>query len=205
MNNPITTSRYAAAAATIALVAATGGTSYAAVQAKIGSSQIKANAVKSVHVADGSLLAADFKAGQLPAGHAGAVGPAGAQGPQGSSGPQGPQGPQGAPGSAGLDRPGRPVDAPGRSTTTPCTVTRRRQRRAVYPFVNCDAGKRAVGGGVYAQDGGGYVDSTFPYGTTAWRAYYKNGGTANAFTVYVICTGASAVTKPAGAAQPASR
>jgi hypothetical protein len=48
------------------------------------------NAVTSAKVKDRTLLAADFAAGQLPAGP---------QGPAGTQGPAGPQGPQGAPGS----------------------------------------------------------------------------------------------------------
>lgn len=45
------------------------------------------NAIVSNRVADGSLLARDFRSGQLPAGPAGPVGPAGPQGPQGPPGP----------------------------------------------------------------------------------------------------------------------
>jgi hypothetical protein len=51
----------------------------------VGTPQLKKNAVTSVKVKNGSLLAADFKLGQLPAG------------PQG---PQGPKGDAGAPGTA---------------------------------------------------------------------------------------------------------
>jgi hypothetical protein len=49
----------------------------------VGTPQLKKNAVTSVKVKNGSLLAADFKLGQLPAG------------------PQGPQGPKGDAGAAG--------------------------------------------------------------------------------------------------------
>ena len=51
----------------------------------VGPLQLKANAVTSVKVKNGSLLRADFRAGQIPAGPAG---PAGAQGAPGTSGLQ---------------------------------------------------------------------------------------------------------------------
>ena len=51
----------------------------------VGPLQLKANAVTSTKVKNGSLLRADFRAGQVPAGPAG---PAGAQGAPGTSGLQ---------------------------------------------------------------------------------------------------------------------
>jgi hypothetical protein len=57
----------------------------------VGTRHLKKNAVISSKVKNGSLLRADFKAGQVPAG------------PQG---PQGPQGPAGAPGQQGPAGPG---------------------------------------------------------------------------------------------------
>ncbi len=57
--------RYANVTATMALVAALGGTSYAAIKLpknSVGTKQIKANAVTSGKVRNGSLLSADFKA-----------------------------------------------------------------------------------------------------------------------------------------------
>jgi hypothetical protein len=69
--------------ACFALLIVLGGTGYAAVQA------LPRNSVTSVQVKDRSLLARDFKAGQIPrgpAGPAGAAGPAGPAGPAGASG-----------------------------------------------------------------------------------------------------------------------
>jgi hypothetical protein len=63
----------------LALVVATGGSSYAAVQ--IGSQGIKNNSIQSKDVKDGTLKPKDFKKGTSlagPAGPAGATGPAGA-------------------------------------------------------------------------------------------------------------------------------
>jgi hypothetical protein len=72
--------------ASLALLIALGGTSYAAVQA------LPRNSVTTVQVRDFSLLARDFKRGQVPRGPAGPAGPAGPQGPQGPQGPAGPAG-----------------------------------------------------------------------------------------------------------------
>ncbi len=82
----------------LALFVALGGTSYAAIRLpanSVGAKQIKKNAVRSPDVKNSSLLAADFKAGQLPAGPKGAqgiAGPTGATGPAGAPGPQGAKG-----------------------------------------------------------------------------------------------------------------
>lgn len=86
----------------VALFIALGGVSYAAVALPInsvGSKQIKRGAVKSSDlgksavttgkVKNGSLLSADFKPGQLPAG---ATGPQGATGDTGLTGPKGDKG-----------------------------------------------------------------------------------------------------------------
>src|SRR5215210_3342543 len=66
--------------ACLALLLALGGTGYAASQA------LPRNSVTSIQVKDRSLLARDFRAGQIPRG------PAGPAGPQGPAGPAGPAG-----------------------------------------------------------------------------------------------------------------
>src|SRR3954468_24298582 len=69
--------------ALIALFVAMGGAGYAAFKLpknSVGAKQIKRNAVNSSKVADGSLLAGDFRAGQLPAGPQGLQGLQGIQG-----------------------------------------------------------------------------------------------------------------------------
>src|SRR5205085_1719898 len=60
-----------------ALLLVLGGTGYAAVQA------LPRNSVTTVQVKDHSLLARDFRAGQLPRGAPGPAGPAGPAGPCG--------------------------------------------------------------------------------------------------------------------------
>jgi hypothetical protein len=69
----------------LALLIALGGTSYAAI------ANVPRNSVTTIHVKNGSLLARDFRRGQIPRGARGLPGPAG---------PAGPAGPQGPPGSA---------------------------------------------------------------------------------------------------------
>lgn len=121
--------------ALLALLVALGGSSYAAVtfsknsvtskhikNGQVKRADIANNAVTSAKVANATLLADDFKAGQLPAGPAGPkgdTGPPGSQGPQGNTGPQGPQGDTGAPGI-----PGSAIVARVRSTSalTPATA-----------------------------------------------------------------------------------
>ena len=71
--------------ACLALLIALGGTSYAAVS-------LPANSVTTRQVKNHSLLAIDFKRGQLPRGPIGPAGPAGPAGPQGPAGPAGPGG-----------------------------------------------------------------------------------------------------------------
>src|SRR3954462_5091013 len=76
--------------ALVALFVAMGGVGYAAFKLpknSVGSKQIKKNAVNSSKVANGSLLAGDFKAGQVPAGKPGPPGQPGTPGDPGSPGP----------------------------------------------------------------------------------------------------------------------
>jgi hypothetical protein len=101
--------------ALLALFLSLGGTSYAAFKLpknSVGTTQLKNGAVTSSKVRHRTLLAADFRLGQLPAGaqgQKGDTGAAGAQGPQGDTGvagAQGPQGDTGASGTAGSPGPG---------------------------------------------------------------------------------------------------
>lgn len=89
--------------ACLALLAALGGTSVAAVSqlarnsvgpaqlqfAAVTGPKIRSNAVNSSKVANRSLLRADFAPGQLPAGPTGPQGPSGPAGPAGAAGPAG--------------------------------------------------------------------------------------------------------------------
>jgi hypothetical protein len=126
--------KHSTVVAYMALFIALGGTSYAAVKLpknSVGSTQIKANAVSSGKVKNGSLRKSDFKASDLP------VGPQGLQGPQGLKGDKGEQGLQGVPGNVGPATTRffqHPSDlAAGASATL---------------TVFCPAGQAAIGGGI---------------------------------------------------------
>jgi hypothetical protein len=99
----------------LALFVALGGTSYAATTlstGSVGTRQLRDQAVRTSKLADGavnsakvqdhSLLASDFRVGQLPRGAAGTRGETGPVGPQGLTGDTGAQGPKGDTGTQGL-------------------------------------------------------------------------------------------------------
>jgi hypothetical protein len=96
---------YANVVASVAMFVALGGASYAAVKLpsnSVGTAQIKTGAVTSKKIRKSSLLATDFKQGQLPDG---TQGPAGAIGSQGITGLQGRQGEKGDAGTIGAQGP----------------------------------------------------------------------------------------------------
>jgi hypothetical protein len=115
----------------IALAVALGGTGYAATQLpknSVGNKQIKNNAVTSVKVKDRSLLARDFKAGQLAAyaaaaGSVAATGATGPAGPAGATGATGPAGPAGATGATGATGPEGPSISASANTSTNIALT----------------------------------------------------------------------------------
>jgi hypothetical protein len=112
----------------IALIMATAGVGVAASRLpanSVGTRELKNHAVIASKVKHHSLLAVDFKAGQLPAGE---------QGPTGNTGPTGDTGMQGAPGISGYVQ----VDAHSAlDTTTPKSAT-----------ALCPTGMKVIGGGV---------------------------------------------------------
>jgi hypothetical protein len=120
----------------------------------VTSAKLKPGAVSGTHVLDGSLLASDFKTGQLPAGP---------QGPAGPSGPKGDQGPAGPPGLSGLQW---VIAATPNDSTSPKVVD-----------ATCPAGKKVVGGG--HQLGGTGPDNVTAHWSWPWddlskfRAYGK--------------------------------
>lgn len=196
--------------AVVALTVALGGTAYAAgllPAGSVGTAQLKVGAVVSSKVKDGSLLARDFKPGQLPRG---ARGPAGGQGAAGAQGLTGPTGATGPTGPAGAIGPGGSQGPAGFASLDYVSAD-----FGPYPArtqyageASCAGGRHAVGGGVISEgsnSGEQAVNSSYPTdgsgsgdpGTTAWTAYVDNlsSGTLG-FTVFVICAPAGTVTGP---------
>jgi hypothetical protein len=164
-------------AATALLVALTG-TSVAAVsvvlpRSSVGTAQLKNNAVVSSKVQNNSLLRADFKAGQIPAGPVGPAGPAGAAGPPG---PAGPAGPSGAGAKWALVRPDGGIAAQSGGVTLTAKPT---AGQYILDFGSSVAGKLIVASSGQANDitfrgvvsagpcGGGAEGSTCPAGNDA--------------------------------------
>jgi hypothetical protein len=102
-----------------ALFVALGGTSYAAIKLpanSVGTRQLKKGAVTAAKIKTHSLLAKDFKAGQLRSGAQGPIGPQGPAGRDGTNGQNGKPGQDGAPGQDGrtvLNGVGAPPDSSG--------------------------------------------------------------------------------------------
>jgi hypothetical protein len=117
----------------LALFVALSGTAYAATLPRnsVGPAQLKRNAVTSAKVKPRSLLASDFRRGQLPAGPEGPPGARGAEGATGARGAEGPPGPRGPQGPAGA---------------TNVTI-RAGQQASGEATVTCAPGEVAVGGG----------------------------------------------------------
>jgi type VI protein secretion system component Hcp len=78
---------YANVVSTLCLFIVLGGSSYAAIV--VSGKNVKNSSLTGLDIKDRSLLAKDFKAGELPRGPRGQEGPAGPQGPKGDSGAKG--------------------------------------------------------------------------------------------------------------------
>jgi len=134
-------------------------------KSSVGTSQLKRNAVTSAKVKNRSLLAVDFKKGQLPAG------------PQG---PKGDQGPKGESGVAHL----KVMNRQSPWTTVPADAT-------VTAVAQCQPGEIATGGGPVGLDPDMRLISSngaeIPEPIT-WRVTVKNtGASAHSFSVEVVC------------------
>ena len=138
-------------------------------KSSVGTAQLKKNAVTSAKVKNHSLLAADFKAGQIPAG------------PQGPKGDPGAQGPRGIMGTVQRYAPIESVPANGWATSTAW----------------CNQGEIATGGGGVTYDGSGSVFLTTsapapgavsgkPF--SGWGVSVRNTtGSPQNFHAYVVC------------------
>jgi hypothetical protein len=172
--------------ACIALLVALGGTSIAAVSAlpkgSVGTPQLKnnavtkkkvaANAINTKKVQNGTLLRADFKANQIPAG------------------PQGPPGPAGVIGDTVLHSDS--VTVPGSAEGNGSYFTRQ-------VSVNCGSNEKGVTGGTFFSGAADDKEQVTVYSRplfdstakriTGWEARGGNDTTVNrVFTVYVVCT-----------------
>jgi hypothetical protein len=117
----------------------------------VGATQLKKSAVTGLKVKNGTLMAADFKAGQIPGGPQGPKGEPGVQGPKGDPGAQGPKGDpgiQGAQGEQGIQGiQGQPGAAAG------ANAVMRRSSHLISAGSDgwwrayCNPGERATGGG----------------------------------------------------------
>jgi hypothetical protein len=140
----------------------------------VGAAQLKKNAVTGPKVKNGTLLAVDFKRGQLPAG------PQGIKGDKGDPGAPGLKGDKGDPGATTVTRHtalGPPAGAGGYSNA----------------IAYCQAGETLVGGGAVSNSPPpGLPTVTWsgpdPNSTNGWRASFRNDGvgTVTAFA-YALC------------------
>ena len=139
-------------------------------KSSVGTPQLKKSAVTSVKVKNGSLLAADFKAGQLPSGP---------QGPKGDPGPQGPKGDAGAPGATRVVQ--RIADGP--------IVGAGGWSRAGASF---QSGETLVGGGakaLFTWPADATLVMSAPISATMWWAEFRNDGTGSTMfaRAYALC------------------
>lgn len=164
----------------LALSISFGGVGWAATvlpKGSVGTAQLKKDAVTTQKVKNASLLAADFKLGQIPTGPAGPPGIQGTQGGKGDKGEKGDKGDIGATGLSGYE-----------------IVTASNSVNAYYnlAFVQCPSGKRALGGGSSSSPltpEGAFVSDNFPtLNGTGWRAVTaRSSAGASTLTVYAIC------------------
>jgi len=194
----------------LALFAALGGTSYAAVQlptGSVGTPQLRNAAVTAAKVKAHSLLASDFAGGQLrpgpqgvrgPAGATGAVGSQGAPGPTGPQGPagqdgargsEGPQGPQGPQGPAGAQGP--KGDSGTAHTTLSQSTTVVQPGSSATLTTTCPAGTTVTGGGFVAAPGLVVELNSPDLGANSWELQLDNPSSSVSLQAFVQAVCAS--------------
>ncbi len=153
----------------------------------VGTQQIKAAAVTGAKVKDGTLTAADFLPGQLPAGQQGPKGDPGPKGADGAPGPKGDPGAKGDTGAPGAQGPAGPAGISGYELVVRPAVGVNGGGVGVATAV-CPAGKKAIGGG-YSTLNGEVIATGSPAGGTTWVAAIKGGAgatvVANAICAFV--------------------
>jgi hypothetical protein len=132
------------------------GVGYAATvlpRSSVGTAQLKKDAVTSIKVKNRSLLAVDFKRGQLPAGAPGAKGDKGDRGDKGDKGDTG---------------------APGLSEVQFVSVSSASNSSNKAIVADCPAGKKVIGGGATTDptsSSTSWVSRSYPFSATAWFAF----------------------------------
>jgi hypothetical protein len=168
-----------------ALFVSLGGGAYAAValpRGSVGPVQLRNGAVTAPKVKAHSLLARDFKRGQLPAGAAGAVGAAGTAG---ATGPQGPAGDVGQPGPAGISN---------YQVVLFGELVQSTDTSGLWQ-VSCPTGTNVLGGGVATFNKNIEVESSTPEdGGTLWDVSVVpltgatfGGAGASAVNIRIVC------------------
>jgi hypothetical protein len=197
MSSPRSHLTFANVVAALALFIPLGGVSWAAVslpKASVGSRELKANAVGTRNVRDGSLLSSDFKSGELLRARKGDPGPKGDTGPKGDAGPKGATGAKGTIGPAGPAGPQGPSGVSGWTFVTKhLNIGGSPNHTAAEDEADCPSGTKVLGGGVTAGNGGDrtklHVYESGPAGVAdGWYAGMQNDG-ANSVPVFIwaIC------------------
>lgn len=192
-NTPMRFPKPGTALGFLALFVALSGGAYAAIS-------LPKNSVTTKQVKDRSLLARDFKRGQIPRGARGPVGPVGAQGIQGVQGAQGPPGPTNLSATQIVSGPDVPVCAAG--AVSGCDVA--------SSAATCPAGQHAVGGGMFEYTGGtsGHFEGVST-DRTAWVVGVANGSTFGGGDVqavaYCATTGAAVTARHRGMTRQTAR
>jgi hypothetical protein len=173
--------------ACVALAVSLGGVSYAAgvlPKNSVGTAQLKkeavtasklrTNTVTGAKVKNRTLTAADFTAGQFPAGPQGTSGP---QGPKGDPGTQGPKGDKGDTGPAGVG--GYQIVSNSDSLAA---------GGSLHLVASCPAGKKALGGG-YSSGAALATERSYPVDDgTAWDIFVNDtDNVAQGVAAWAIC------------------
>jgi hypothetical protein len=132
----------------------------------VGAKQLQKNSVTGLKVKNGTLTAADFAAGQLPAG------------PKGDAGAQGAKGDQGDPGPAG------PAGVSGLEVVTGATV--HVTANGSIAVADCPGGKKALGGG-YSSLGADVITSGVRPGGSGWIVAASPSGQAPQIVAQAVC------------------
>jgi hypothetical protein len=133
----------------------------------VKAAKIAPSAVRTGHVLDGSLLTADFKAGQIP------------QGPKGDKGDKGEKGDKGAPGATTVTRRNGSGSAAGPGLSS-------------IGGASCQAAETLVGGGATWSGSAGSkptLTASWPNTAKSWFASVRNDGAGGTVTVgaYALC------------------